>query len=218
MVLASRCLLPISSRCMWWTTWKSNLPLGRTGMHFRTHSETDWSSGLLGFIWFFFHVTWLIPKGSIYHYFWPLHRNMMIESARFSHNQGNMQMQDLSKLDVNSFDAVIFPGGNGVTKNLWARMKHEAITQRWNTDRHNDALILTFNTLDPLSWRMAKTANCIVMWKECLKISIVLASLLGMYHLVNIQCNSTRVSISLLKYLQILMDSSVMVSSGYSVS
>ncbi|KAK1893311.1 ES1 protein mitochondrial [Dissostichus eleginoides] len=29
-----------------------------------------------------------------------------------------MQMQDLSKLDVNSFDAVIFPGGNGIIKNL----------------------------------------------------------------------------------------------------
>ncbi|KAI1900856.1 hypothetical protein AGOR_G00054160 [Albula goreensis] len=45
-------------------------------------------------------------------------RNMMVEAARFSHGQGMMQMQDLSKLDVNSFDAVIFPGGHGVTKNL----------------------------------------------------------------------------------------------------
>ncbi|TNN86418.1 ES1 protein, mitochondrial [Liparis tanakae] len=45
-------------------------------------------------------------------------RNMMMESARFSHGQGTMQMQDLSKLDVNSFDAVIFPGGHGVVKNL----------------------------------------------------------------------------------------------------
>lgn len=30
-VLASRCLLRINSRCMWWTTWESSLPLGRTG-------------------------------------------------------------------------------------------------------------------------------------------------------------------------------------------
>lgn len=50
----------------------------------------------------------------------------MMESARFSHGQGMMQMQDLSKLDVNSFDAVIFPGGHGVTKNLWGIMKYEA--------------------------------------------------------------------------------------------
>uniref|UniRef100_A0A673M0W1 Es1 protein n=1 Tax=Sinocyclocheilus rhinocerous TaxID=307959 RepID=A0A673M0W1_9TELE len=42
-----------------------------------------------------------------------LRRNMMIESARFSHGQGMMQMNDLSKLDVSSFDAVIFPGGHG---------------------------------------------------------------------------------------------------------
>uniref|UniRef100_A0A8B9KNK2 Es1 protein n=1 Tax=Astyanax mexicanus TaxID=7994 RepID=A0A8B9KNK2_ASTMX len=45
-------------------------------------------------------------------------RNMMMESARFSHGQGMMQMQDLSRLDVNSFDAVIFPGGHGIVKNL----------------------------------------------------------------------------------------------------
>ncbi|KAI7798377.1 ES1 protein [Triplophysa rosa] len=45
-------------------------------------------------------------------------RNMMIESARFSHGQGMTQMKDLSKLDVNSFDAVIFPGGHGIVKNL----------------------------------------------------------------------------------------------------
>ncbi|XP_036434710.1 ES1 protein, mitochondrial [Colossoma macropomum] len=45
-------------------------------------------------------------------------RNMMVESARFSHGQGMMQMQDLSRLDVNSFDAVIFPGGHGIVKNL----------------------------------------------------------------------------------------------------
>lgn len=43
---------------------------------------------------------------------------MMMESARFSHGQGMMQMQDLSKLDANSFDAVIFPGGHGIIKNL----------------------------------------------------------------------------------------------------
>uniref|UniRef100_A0A3P9NTI3 Glutamine amidotransferase class 1 domain containing 3, like n=1 Tax=Poecilia reticulata TaxID=8081 RepID=A0A3P9NTI3_POERE len=45
-------------------------------------------------------------------------RNMMIESARFIHGQGKRQMQDLSTLDVNSFDAVIFPGGHGIVKNL----------------------------------------------------------------------------------------------------
>ncbi|KAJ8285858.1 hypothetical protein GJAV_G00031790 [Gymnothorax javanicus] len=45
-------------------------------------------------------------------------RNMMVEAARFSHGQGRMHMQDLSKLDVNNFDAVIFPGGHGITKNL----------------------------------------------------------------------------------------------------
>lgn len=48
----------------------------------------------------------------------PLGRNMMMESARFSHGQGMMQMNDLSKLDANSFDAVIFPGGHGIVKNL----------------------------------------------------------------------------------------------------
>ncbi|XP_056320440.1 ES1 protein, mitochondrial [Danio aesculapii] len=45
-------------------------------------------------------------------------RNMMMESARFSHGQGTMQMNDLSKLDANSFDAVIFPGGHGIVKNM----------------------------------------------------------------------------------------------------
>ncbi|CAL8248613.1 unnamed protein product [Merluccius merluccius] len=45
-------------------------------------------------------------------------RNMMVEAARFSHGQEKMQMQDLSKLDASSFDAVIFPGGHGITKNL----------------------------------------------------------------------------------------------------
>lgn len=50
---------------------------------------------------------------------------MMMESARFSHGQGMMQMQDLSKLDVNSFDAVIFPGGHGIIKNLWGLTKFE---------------------------------------------------------------------------------------------
>lgn len=49
----------------------------------------------------------------------PLCRNVMMESARFSHGQGTMQMNDLSKLDVSSFDAVIFPGGHGIVKNLW---------------------------------------------------------------------------------------------------
>ncbi|XP_028649246.1 ES1 protein, mitochondrial [Erpetoichthys calabaricus] len=41
-------------------------------------------------------------------------RNVMIESARLARGK----MQDLSRLDVNSFDAVIFPGGYGITKNL----------------------------------------------------------------------------------------------------
>ncbi|XP_028434618.1 ES1 protein, mitochondrial [Perca flavescens] len=50
-------------------------------------------------------------------------RNMMMEAARFSHGQGMTQMQDLSKLDINSFDAVIFPGGHGVTKNLCSFVK-----------------------------------------------------------------------------------------------
>uniref|UniRef100_A0A3Q3G693 Glutamine amidotransferase class 1 domain containing 3, like n=1 Tax=Labrus bergylta TaxID=56723 RepID=A0A3Q3G693_9LABR len=50
-------------------------------------------------------------------------RNMMMEAARFSHGQGMMQMQDLSKLDVNSFDAVIFPGGHGIIKNLSSFVK-----------------------------------------------------------------------------------------------
>ncbi|XP_066570313.1 ES1 protein, mitochondrial [Amia ocellicauda] len=45
-------------------------------------------------------------------------RNMMVESARFCHGDGKMQMHDLAKLDVNSFDAIIFPGGHGITKNL----------------------------------------------------------------------------------------------------
>ncbi|XP_061842186.1 ES1 protein, mitochondrial [Nerophis lumbriciformis] len=51
------------------------------------------------------------------------HRNTMVESARFSHNQGVMLMHDLSKLDVNTFDAVIFPGGYGVIKNLSSFVK-----------------------------------------------------------------------------------------------
>lgn len=42
----------------------------------------------------------------------------MIESARFIHDQGKKQIQDLSTLDVNNFDAVIFPGGHGIVKNL----------------------------------------------------------------------------------------------------
>ncbi|KAL4623090.1 ES1 protein, mitochondrial-like [Arapaima gigas] len=45
-------------------------------------------------------------------------RNMMVEAGRFSHGQGMTQMHDLSRLDVSNFDAVIFPGGHGVTKNL----------------------------------------------------------------------------------------------------
>ncbi|KAF7655169.1 hypothetical protein LDENG_00059970 [Lucifuga dentata] len=48
--------------------------------------------------------------------------NMMMESACFSHGQGMMQMQDLNKLDAKSFDAVIFPGAHGITKNLLASM------------------------------------------------------------------------------------------------
>ncbi|XP_038141597.1 ES1 protein, mitochondrial [Cyprinodon tularosa] len=50
-------------------------------------------------------------------------RNMMMESARFHHGQVKRQMQDLSSLDVNNFDAVIFPGGHGIVKNLSSFMK-----------------------------------------------------------------------------------------------
>ncbi|PWA19788.1 hypothetical protein CCH79_00006903 [Gambusia affinis] len=50
-------------------------------------------------------------------------RNVMIESARFIHDQGKKQIQDLSTLDVNNFDAVIFPGGHGIVKNLSTFMK-----------------------------------------------------------------------------------------------
>uniref|UniRef100_A0A3B5MBY0 Glutamine amidotransferase class 1 domain containing 3, like n=1 Tax=Xiphophorus couchianus TaxID=32473 RepID=A0A3B5MBY0_9TELE len=50
-------------------------------------------------------------------------RNVMIESARFIHGQGKKQIQDLSTLDVNNFDAVIFPGGHGIVKNLSTFMK-----------------------------------------------------------------------------------------------
>lgn len=46
------------------------------------------------------------------------HRNMMAEAGRFSHGQGATQMQDLSNLDVNNFDGIIFPGGHGIIKNL----------------------------------------------------------------------------------------------------
>uniref|UniRef100_A0AAV2MT43 Uncharacterized protein n=1 Tax=Knipowitschia caucasica TaxID=637954 RepID=A0AAV2MT43_KNICA len=45
-----------------------------------------------------------------------------MESARFSRGQGMMQMNDLSNLDVKNFDAVIFLGGHGVTKNLLASL------------------------------------------------------------------------------------------------
>ncbi|XP_005995297.1 ES1 protein, mitochondrial [Latimeria chalumnae] len=41
-------------------------------------------------------------------------RNVMIESSRLARGK----IQDLSRLDVNQFDAVIFPGGFGITKNL----------------------------------------------------------------------------------------------------
>ncbi|KAG7489905.1 hypothetical protein JOB18_023144 [Solea senegalensis] len=50
-------------------------------------------------------------------------RNVMLESSRFSHGQGQMQMHDLNKLDVNSFDGVIFPGGHGIVKNLSSFVK-----------------------------------------------------------------------------------------------
>lgn len=55
---------------------------------------------------------------------------MMMEAARFSHGQGMTQMQDLSKLDVNSFDAVIFPGGHGIIKNLWGVLTYDVIPLR----------------------------------------------------------------------------------------
>ena len=41
-------------------------------------------------------------------------RNVLIESARIA--RGNIQ--DLSDFDANNFDAIIFPGGFGVAKNL----------------------------------------------------------------------------------------------------
>lgn len=122
--------------------------------------------------------TWLIRKGSIYDYFWPLRRNMMVESARFSHGQGMMQMQDLSKLDVNTFDAVIFPGGHGITKNLWGTV------QCWSKTaytEHEQCVKLIFNSLDPHLWRTAKTASSTMRWKRSLKSSTALASLSGMY-------------------------------------
>ena len=76
---------------------------------------------------------------------------MMTEAARFSHGQGMMQMQDLAKLDVNSFDAVIFPGGHGVNKNLWGIMKYEVITLRlcsvkWDTGMMKLELMLDYNS------------------------------------------------------------------------
>lgn len=86
-----------------------------------------------------------LTQGSIRDYFRPLHRNMMVESARFSHGQGMMQMQDLSKLDVNSFDAVIFPGGQGIIKNLWGIMCSFKQSQaKYSAGRHEEdgALIL----------------------------------------------------------------------------
>ncbi|XP_023697256.1 glutamine amidotransferase-like class 1 domain-containing protein 3, mitochondrial [Paramormyrops kingsleyae] len=45
-------------------------------------------------------------------------RNVLVESARLARGD----IQDLSQLDVNEMDAVIFPGGFGVAKNLctWA--------------------------------------------------------------------------------------------------
>ncbi len=41
-------------------------------------------------------------------------RNVLIESARIA--RGNIQ--DVGQIDVNDFDAVVFPGGFGVAKNL----------------------------------------------------------------------------------------------------
>lgn len=39
-VLASRCLLRINSRCMWWTTWESSPPLGKTGRLVQKNGST----------------------------------------------------------------------------------------------------------------------------------------------------------------------------------
>lgn len=118
----------------------------------------------------------------------------MIESARFSHGQGAMQMQDLSKLDVNSFDGIIFPGGHGIIKNLWGTVKlscHCTATSKNERQVSVKKMELwyftTLTSLDPPLWRMAKTASCTAMWRECLKTSIVHASQLGMYDLVSIQ-------------------------------
>ncbi|XP_007907411.1 ES1 protein, mitochondrial [Callorhinchus milii] len=41
-------------------------------------------------------------------------RNVMIESARLARGK----IQDLSRLEAGNFDAIIFPGGYGITKNL----------------------------------------------------------------------------------------------------
>jgi enhancing lycopene biosynthesis protein 2 len=43
-------------------------------------------------------------------------RNVLVESARIA--RGNIEA--LSKLNVSQFDAVVFPGGFGAAKNLYA--------------------------------------------------------------------------------------------------
>lgn len=120
----------------------------------------------------------------------------MIESARFSHGQGAMQMQDLSKLDVNSFDGIIFPGGHGIIKNLWGIVKlscHCTAASKNETQvnctvkKMELKYFTSLTSLDPPLWRMAKTASCTAMWRECLKTSTAHASQLGMYDLVPIQ-------------------------------
>lgn len=113
-----------------------------------------------------------------------LHRNMMVEAARFSHGQGATQMQDLSKLDVNSFDGIIFPGGQGVIKNLWGTLRsllhhfelwtERRVCWRWKSN------IAHLISLDPLLRRMEKIASCMAKWRGCWRNSTAPASPLGM--------------------------------------
>lgn len=168
----SRCLPRTSSRPWWRTTRRGSRPPGRTGVckfhcTFYTHHQMNSLTQVV--------LTILLGL---------LHRNVMVEAARFSHGQGATQMQDLSKLDVNSFDGIIFPGGHGVIKNLWGTLgslldhfelwTDRMVCWRW---RSNIAPLIS---LDPLLRRMAKTASCMAMWRGCWRNSTVPASPLGM--------------------------------------
>ena len=50
----------------------------------------------------------------IFDNFWIACRNMMIEAARIARGE----ISPLSELNPENFDAIIFPGGAGVGKNL----------------------------------------------------------------------------------------------------